>query len=167
MVRRQSLIARAVTEGIHVYKLFLLWTFSSSEAFPCKCWVSFWCWSLVKSSPKIWCNTCFNTVILIQCIIMPTLPDYPGVSRIWHWSPALSYRSPNLPDKMDFWVFLCFSLKLKPFFSSRFWTCLFIVWFLGHFCAYLVTDKDYFIIATMKANFDSMYFIRLHIRVMF
>ena len=44
---------------------------------------------------------------------------------------------------------------------------LFIVWFLGHFCVYLVTDKDYFIIATMKANFDSIYFIRLHIHVMF
>ena len=44
---------------------------------------------------------------------------------------------------------------------------LFIVWFLGHLCVYLVTDKDYFIIPTMKANFHSMYFIRLHIHVMF
>ena len=51
---------------------------------------------------------------------MPTLLDYPGVSRIWHWSPALLHGSPNLPDKMDFWAFLCFSLKFSPFFFSKF-----------------------------------------------
>ena len=68
---------------------------------------------------------------------------------------------------MDFCAFLCFSLKVNPFFSQHLIFFLFIVWFPGHFCVYLVTDKDYFIIATMKANFDSMYFIRLHIRVMF
>ena len=28
---------------------------------------------------------------------MPTFTDYPEVSRIWHWSPTLPYRSPNLP----------------------------------------------------------------------
>ena len=32
---------------------------------------------------------------------MPTLPDYPGVSRIRIESPGLPYGSLNLPDKND------------------------------------------------------------------
>ena len=32
---------------------------------------------------------------------MPTLPDYPGVSRIRNESPGLPYGSLNLPDKND------------------------------------------------------------------
>ena len=47
---------------------------------------------------------------------MPTFPDYPEVSRIWHWSPALPYRSPNLPGKMNFIASLHFSLQFSPFF---------------------------------------------------
>ena len=50
---------------------------------------------------------------------MPTLLDYPAVSQIWHWSLAILYGSPNLPDKMDVWAFLCFSLKFSPFFSQK------------------------------------------------
>ena len=34
---------------------------------------------------------------------------------------------------------MCFSLNFFYF----------IVWFQGHFCTYIVTDKDYFIIITM------------------
>ena len=30
--------------------------------------------------------------------LMPTLPDYPGVSRIQKESPSLPYSLPNLPD---------------------------------------------------------------------
>ena len=47
---------------------------------------------------------------------MPTFPDYPEVSRIWHWSPALPYRSPNLPGKMNFIASLHLSLQFSPFF---------------------------------------------------
>ena len=36
---------------------------------------------------------------------MPTLPDYPGVSRIRNESPGLPYGSPHLPDKSDFGSF--------------------------------------------------------------
>ena len=50
---------------------------------------------------------------------IPTLPDYPGVSCIWHWIPALPYRSPNLLDQTDFWAFLCFSLNLAHFFPKN------------------------------------------------
>ena len=50
---------------------------------------------------------------------MPTLLDYLGVFRIQHWSLTLPYGSPNLPDKMDFWAFLCLSLKFSLFFSSQ------------------------------------------------
>ena len=37
---------------------------------------------------------------------MPTLPDYPGVSRIRNESPGLPYGSPHLPDKSDFGFYL-------------------------------------------------------------
>ena len=46
---------------------------------------------------------------------MPTLPDHLGVSRIWHQSPGLLYRSPNFPDKIELWAFLCFNLKISHF----------------------------------------------------
>ena len=52
-------------------------------------------------------------------LYIPTLLDYPGVSQIWHWSPTLPSGSPNLPDKMDFWDYLCFSLKFCPIFSQN------------------------------------------------
>ena len=37
----------------------------------------------------------------VQNAYMPTLPDYPGVSRIRNESPGLPYGSLNLPDKND------------------------------------------------------------------
>ena len=46
---------------------------------------------------------------------MPTLSDYPGVSRIQQQSPGLPYMSPNLPDKIELWAFLCFNLEFIPF----------------------------------------------------
>ena len=49
---------------------------------------------------------------------MQTLLNCAGVSQILHWSPALPYRSPNVPNKMDFWTFLCFSLKFSLFFPK-------------------------------------------------
>ena len=61
---------------------------------------------------------------------MPTILDYPGVSPIW---------GHQIFRNGLFGAFLCFSLKFRPFFSQNF----FIVWFLGHFCTYLITDKDY------------------------
>ena len=94
----------------------------------------------------------------VQINIMPTLPDYlQGVSWILHWSPAPPYGSPTLLDKMDLWAFMRLSLKFSPFFFSKFEFFLFIVQFQRHFCPYVVTDKDYFIIMMMKTNFDSMY----------
>ena len=33
---------------------------------------------------------------------LPTLPDYPGVSRIEGESPGFPYGSHKLPDKIDF-----------------------------------------------------------------
>ena len=50
---------------------------------------------------------------------MPTLPDYPGVSQIRHRSPALPYRSPNLPDKIIFWAFVCLSLSFSPLLAQN------------------------------------------------
>ena len=37
------------------------------------------------------------------------------LSRIRQQSPGLPYGSPNLPDKISFWAFLCFTLEFIPF----------------------------------------------------
>ena len=37
------------------------------------------------------------------------------LSRIRQQSPGLPYGSPNLPDKIAFWAFLCFTLEFIPF----------------------------------------------------
>ena len=58
---------------------------------------------------------------------------FPGVSKFFIKSPGLPVRVPNLPDKMDFWAFLCFSSKFSRFFHKM-RTFLFIVQFLRHFC---------------------------------
>ena len=50
---------------------------------------------------------------------MPTLLDYPGVSQIRHRSPALPYGSPNLPDKIIFWAFVCLSLWFSPLLAQN------------------------------------------------
>ena len=52
------------------------------------------------------------------CPYLPTLPVFRGVSKFFIKSPDLPGRAPNLPDKMDFWAFLCFSLKFSPFFHK-------------------------------------------------
>ena len=76
---------------------------------------------------------------------MPTLPDYPGVSRIRHGSPALPYGSPNLSDKMAFLAFLCCSLKFSPIFPLKIRTFFIHCTVSGRFFARIsVTDKDYF-----------------------
>ena len=61
--------------------------------------------------------------------------------------------------KWTFELFCALVWNLAHFFS-KFELSSFIVRFLGHFCLYLVTDKDYYIITIMKANFDSMYFMQ-------
>ena len=52
------------------------------------------------------------------------------LSQIIQKSPALPYRSPNLPDNMDFRTFLHNSLKFSPFFSqnSNFLYSLYSFW---------------------------------------
>ena len=64
-----------------------------------------------QNTPKI---TCTNTRVK-TIAYMPTLPYYPGVSRIQHQSPCLPYGSPYLPDKIIFRAFLCLSLRFSPF----------------------------------------------------
>ena len=39
-------------------------------------------------------------------------------SCMWHKCSSLLYRSPNRPDKIEFWAFLCFSLEFSPFSSK-------------------------------------------------
>ena len=37
-----------------------------------------------------------------------SLPDYLAVSRVWHQSPGLPYKSPNFPmSQSTFELFLC------------------------------------------------------------
>ena len=79
---------------------------------------------------------------------MPTLPDYLEVSLIRHRSPALPYGSPYLPDKIIFRAFFVpYCLRFSPFLAQK--NFLFVVRFLGHFCTYLVTDKDNFWLANI------------------
>ena len=65
------------------------------------------------------------------------------LSRIQHRSPALLYWSPYLPDKLIFELFCALVWNLTHFLLKT-WIFLFAVQFRGHFCTYLVTDKDYF-----------------------
>ena len=81
-----------------------------------------------------------NRICYITCAYLPTLPVFPGVSKFFIKSPGLPVRAPNLQDKMDFWAFLCFSLKFSPFFH-KIQLFVFIVQFLGHFCTCLVMTK--------------------------
>ena len=47
-------------------------------------------------------------------------------------------------EKGDFWALLCLSLEFIHF--SKIWTFFWlIVWFVGHFCMYFISDKDCFI----------------------
>ena len=84
----------------------------------------------VKNSITVSCTDCSCTAVRRWFLYMPTLPDYPWVSRIRHRSPALPYRSPYLPDKIIFWAFLCLGLKFSPFLAQN--VNLFAVRFLGH-----------------------------------
>ena len=59
-----------------------------------------------------------NTNKHLVLAYLPILPVFPGVSKFFIKSPDLPVRAPNLPDKMDFWAFLCFSLKFSPFFHK-------------------------------------------------
>ena len=47
-------------------------------------------------------------------------------------------------EKGDFWALLCLSLEFIHF--SKIWTFFWlIVWCVGHFCMYFISDKDCFI----------------------
>ena len=61
----------------------------------------------------------YKTVEWESKTYMPTLPYYPGVSRIRHQSPCLPYGSPYLPDKIIFRAFLCLSLRFSPFLAQN------------------------------------------------
>ena len=54
----------------------------------------------------------------ISVAYLPTLQVFPGVSKFFIKSPDLPVRASNLPDKMDVWAFLCFSLKFSQFFHK-------------------------------------------------
>ena len=58
------------------------------------------------------------TAKCVPSAYLPTLPVFTGVSKFFIKYPGLPVRAPNLPDKMDFWAFLCFSLKFSPFFHK-------------------------------------------------
>ena len=83
-----------------------------------------------KNSITVSCTDYSCTAVRRWFLYMPTLPDYPWVSRIRHRSPALPYRSPYLPDKIIFWAFMCLGLKFSPFLDQN--VNLFAVRFLGH-----------------------------------
>ena len=76
------------------------------------------------------------------CLDVPTdlvlEPNYPGASQIQDKSPAgLSYWSPSLPVKIEFWAIL-WNLALPPKRSTLFRPSQ----FLCHFFAYFITNKS-------------------------
>ena len=76
------------------------------------------------------------------CLDVPTdlvlEPNYPGASQIQDKSPAgLSYWSPSLPVKIEFWAIL-WNLALPPKRSTLFRPSQ----FLCHFLAYFITNKS-------------------------
>lgn len=70
---------------------------------------------------------------------MPTLPNYPGVSRVRHQCPALPYGSQYLPDKIIFELFFEFSLRFSLFLAQNLY--FFIRSTVSVAWTYLVTEK--------------------------
>ena len=57
---------------------------------------------------------------------------------------------------MDFWPFVDFGLKFSPWFfsqNSNFLNLLYSLWDISH------SEKYYFAVTMMKANFDNKYFM--------
>ena len=84
---------------------------------------------------------------------MPTLLDQ-------QQSPGFPYGSPNLPDKIKLWAFLCsnlefipFSPKIRIFFDSKFS-------FWGIFACISSLAKSYFAITIIKVNCNGLYFMQ-------
>ena len=49
-----------------------------------------------------------------------SLPDYLAVSRVWHQSPGLPYKSPNFPvSQSTFELFLCVNFKFSAYLSQN------------------------------------------------
>ena len=80
---------------------------------------------IVNDSSRIF--HCFHSLLsdhhgtikfIVPWSYLPTLPVFPGVSKFFIKSPGFPVTAPNLLDKMDFWAFLCFSLKFSPFFHK-------------------------------------------------
>ena len=121
--------------------------YRKSVLFICECLI-------LKQIPSVsaWSKFAKPNQVCVQPFVqkswsyMPTLPDYPGVSRIRQQSPGLPYGSPNLPDKIELWAFLRFNLEFIPFSPNIFSQNLNFIWFkvrfLGYFRTYFITDKD-------------------------
>ena len=89
-----------------------LWTSTASPQDK----LSHWCLCLRES----WLKSLYGQGCLL--LLVPFNVNYRHIyqlSRIWHWFSTLPYGPPNLPYKMDFWAFLCFSLKFSPFFPQN------------------------------------------------
>ena len=68
---------------------------------------------------------------------MPTLPDYPGMSRIQRESPALPYGWPKLPDKRKFGSVAHEKLKFKLHIFQNYkiiWLLMLVSRLLASFC---------------------------------
>ena len=93
--------------------------------------------------------------------VMPTLLLLAGDLRFFVSSPALPLWYINLPLFTSTIKLILntqkkikqTSFEIQPIFRSKLECFLFAVRFLGHFCTYLLIDKDYF----LASKFDSMY----------
>ena len=84
-----------------------------------------------------WADThLFLAVLLVEV--------YPSLA----YMPSTSHQISRIKWTVE--VFCAFSSLKCSYFFSKFEPFLFGVRFLGHFCTYLVTDQDYFVIFTKR-----------------
>ena len=91
-------------------------------------------------------NILFKLTCKYRELYNATLPDYPGVSRIWHQSPCLLYGPPNLPNKFLFFF-------QKNLFHSKISGA-----FLHIYISNFITYRDCLDFRIIKVNFDDSYF---------
>ena len=66
--------------------------------------------------------------------------------------PALLYGSPNLPHKIGFWVFLCYSLKFSPFFFENSMVSWAFLHVLSHWQRLLFSSLQWWMQILMVCN---------------
>ena len=93
-------------------------------------------------------NASTERPVLSRYPSFPRCPLSRGVYPSLAYMPSTSHQISRIKWTVE--VFCAFSSLKCSYFFSKFEPFLFGVRFLGHFCTYLVTDQDYFVIFTKR-----------------